>query len=115
MRSVIASSRVAVKNPDDYEARSNLMWSSTWALNTLIGCGKSEDWMVHMIGHAIGAYTDATHGMALAGVSAAYYRHIMEDGLVASPVLQLPYGASPRRGRPTGSSPRRESTRSPPG
>lgn len=81
MRSVIASSRVAVKNPDDYEARSNLMWSSTWALNTLIGCGKSEDWMVHMIGHAIGAYTDATHGMALAGVSVAYYRHIMEDGL----------------------------------
>ncbi len=81
MRSVVASSRVAVKTPDDYEARSNLMWSSTWALNTLIGCGKSEDWMVHMIGHAIGAYTDATHGMALAGVSVAYYRHIMEDGL----------------------------------
>ena len=78
MRSVIASSRVAVKNPEDYEARSNLMWSATWALNTLIGEGKSQDWMVHMIGQAIGAYTDATHGMTLSGVSEAYYRHIMK-------------------------------------
>lgn len=81
MRSVIASSRVAVKNPKDYEARSNLMWSATWALNTLIGEGKPQDWMVHMIGQAIGAYTDATHGMTLSGVSVAYYRHIMRYGL----------------------------------
>lgn len=81
MRSVIASSRVAVKNPEDYEARSNLMWSATWALNTLIGEGKPQDWMVHMIGQAIGAYTDATHGMTLSGVSVAYYRHIMRYGL----------------------------------
>lgn len=81
IRSVIASSRVAVKNPEDYEARSNLMWSATWALNTLIGEGKPQDWMVHMIGQAIGAYTDATHGMTLSGVSVAYYRHIMRYGL----------------------------------
>lgn len=81
MRSVIASSRVAVKNPEDYEARSNLMWSATWELNTLIGEGKPQDWMVHMIGQAIGAYTDATHGMTLSGVSVAYYRHIMRYGL----------------------------------
>ena len=81
MRSVIASSRVAVKNPENYEARSNLMWSATWALNTLIGEGKSQDWMVHMIGQAIGAYTDATHGMTLSGVSEAYYRHIMKYAL----------------------------------
>lgn len=81
MRSVIASSRVAVKDPEDYEARSNLMWSATWALNTLIGEGKSQDWMVHMIGQAIGAYTDATHGMTLSGVSEAYYRHIMKYAL----------------------------------
>lgn len=81
MRSVIASSRVAVKDPENYEARSNLMWSSTWALNTLIAQGKPEDWMVHMIGHAISAHTDATHGMTLAGVSCAYYRHIMHAGL----------------------------------
>ena len=81
MRSVIASSRVVVKDPENYEARSNLMWSATWALNTLIGEGKSQDWMVHMIGQAIGAYTDATHGMTLSGVSEAYYRHIMKYAL----------------------------------
>ena len=81
MRSVIASSRVAVKDPENYEARSNLMWSATWALNTLIGEGKSQDWMVHMIGHAVGAFTEATHGMTLSSVSEAYYRHIMKYAL----------------------------------
>lgn len=80
MRSLIASSRVAVNNPQDYEARSNIMWTSTWALNTLIGMGKSQDWMVHMIAHAIGAITGATHGLALASVSSAYYRFIMAYG-----------------------------------
>lgn len=81
MRSVVASSRAAIKNPEDYEARSNIMWSATWALNTLIGEGKPQDWEVHMIGHAISAYTDATHGMTLSGVSVAYYRHIMKYGI----------------------------------
>ena len=81
MRSVVHASRIAVQNPQDYEARSNLMWSASWALNTLIGKGKSGDWMVHMIGQAVGAYTDATHGMTLAAVSLPYYRHVMEGGL----------------------------------
>ena len=78
MRSLISSSLVAVKDPQNYEARSNIMWTSTWALNTLIGKGKTQDWMVHMIGHAISAYTGATHGMTLSGVSGAYYRYIMK-------------------------------------
>lgn len=81
MKSLIVSSRVAIENPKDYEARSNIMWAATWALNTLIGKGKSQDWMVHMIGQAISGYTDATHGMTLAAVSVPYYRHIMLDGL----------------------------------
>lgn len=81
MRSLVHSSRIAVKNPEDYEARSNIMWTATWALNTLIAQGKSTDWMVHMIGQSIGAYTDATHGMTLAAVSLPYYRHICPHGL----------------------------------
>ena len=81
MRSVIHASRIAVKTPEDYEARSNLMWDATWALNTLIAKGKSTDWMVHMIGQAVGAYTDATHGMTLSAVSLAYYRTQLEAGL----------------------------------
>ncbi len=81
MRSVIHSSRIANKDPQNYEARSNLMWTATWALNTLVSRGKSTDWMVHMLGQAVGAYTDATHGMTLAAVSLPYYRHIMPYGL----------------------------------
>ena len=77
MRSVIHSSRIAVQNPLDYEARSNLMWTATWALNTLIDKGKHTDWMVHMLGQAVGGYTDATHGMTLSAVSLPYYRHIL--------------------------------------
>ena len=81
MRSVLHSSRIANKNPQDYEARSNLMWAATWALNTLVSRGKSTDWMVHMLGQSVGAYTNATHGMTLAAVSLPYYRHILPYGL----------------------------------
>lgn len=81
LRSLIHSADIAVQNPSDYEARSNIMWIATWALNTLIAKGKAADWMVHMIGQSIGAYTDATHGMTLSAVSMAYYRHIMPYGL----------------------------------
>ncbi len=81
LRSLIHSSLIAVENPRDYEARSNIMWTATWALNTLTAQGKTTDWEVHMIGQAVGAYTDATHGMTLAAVSMAYYRYIMPFGL----------------------------------
>lgn len=81
MRSVVHSSLIAVENPEDYEARSNIMWTATWALNTLISRGKTTDWMVHMIGQSVGAYTDATHGMTLAAVSLPYYRMILPYGL----------------------------------
>ena len=81
MKSVVHSSLIAIENPEDYEARSNIMWTATWALNTLIAKGKITDWMVHMLGQAVGAYTDATHGMTLAAVSLPYYRHIMPHGL----------------------------------
>ncbi|MCR5736447.1 MAG: iron-containing alcohol dehydrogenase [Eubacterium sp.] len=81
MKSVIHSSLIAIENPEDYEARSNIMWTATWALNTLISRGKTTDWMVHMIGQSVGAYTDATHGMTLSAVSLPYYRFIMPYGL----------------------------------
>ena len=81
MKSVIHSSRIANRNPQDYEARSNIMWSATWALNTLVAKAKSTDWMVHMLGQSVGACTDATHGMTLSAVSLPYYKHIMPYGL----------------------------------
>ena len=81
MKSLIRSSRIANENPQDYEARSNIMWTATWALNTLVAKGKTTDWMVHMLGQAVGAVTDATHGMTLSAVSLAYYKYIMDAGL----------------------------------
>ena len=81
MRSVIHASRIASQDPQNYEARSNLMWDATWALNTLIAKGKTTDWMVHMLGQAVGALTNATHGMTLAAVSLPYYRYILPYGL----------------------------------
>ena len=81
MKSLIHSSLIAVENPQDYEARSNIMWTATWALNTLVAMGKTTDWEVHMLGQAVGAHTNATHGMTLAAVSTAYYNFIMPYGL----------------------------------
>ena len=81
LRSLIHSASVAVEDPKNYEARSNIMWTATWALNTLVAMGKDTDWEVHMLGQAVGAHTDATHGMTLAAVSMAYYRYIMPYGL----------------------------------
>ncbi len=80
LRSLIHSANVAVENPTDYEARSNIMWTATWALNTLVAKGKTTDWMVHMLGQAVGAYTDATHGMTLSAVSIPYYKYILSYG-----------------------------------
>ncbi len=81
LKSLINSSLKAVENPQDYEARSNIMWIATWALNTLVAKGKTTDWEVHMIGQAVGAHTDATHGMTLSAVSIPYYKKILPYGL----------------------------------
>lgn len=80
LRSLIHSADIAVENPTDYEARSNIMWTATWALNTLVAKGKTTDWMVHMLGQAVGAHTDATHGMTLSAVSIPYYKYILPYG-----------------------------------
>lgn len=80
LRSLIHSANIAVENHADYEARSNIMWIATWALNTLVAKGKTTDWMVHMLGQAVGAHTDATHGMTLSAVSLPYYRYILPYG-----------------------------------
>ena len=81
LKSLIHSADIAVKNPTDYEARSNIMWTATWALNTLVAKGKSTDWEVHMLGQAVGAHTDATHGMTLSAVSIPYYKFILPYGV----------------------------------
>ena len=81
LRSIIHSAKIAIENPNDYEARSNLMWSSTLAMNPIMGLSKTQDWEVHMIEHQLGAYTDCAHGMGLAAVSLPYYRYIYKFGV----------------------------------
>lgn len=81
MLSLIESSRKALQNPTDYEARSNIMWCATLGLNTITGLSKTQDWEVHNIEHQIGAYTDCPHGLGLAVVSVPYYKYIYQDGL----------------------------------
>lgn len=81
LKSLIHSAEIAIENPKDYEARSNIMWTATWALNTLVAKGKTQDWEVHMLGQSVGAHTDATHGMTLAAVSMPYYSYILPYGL----------------------------------
>ena len=97
MRSLVHSSRAAVKDPMNYEARSNIMWTATWALNSLLAMGKETDWQAHSIGEAIGAYTDATHGMTLSAITLPYFRWLLPFGLArfrrfAVNVWQVPEG-----------------------
>lgn len=81
MRSVIKNLRNAIKNPEDYTARSNLMWASTMAENRMIKLGKKCDFECHQMEHQLGAYTDCNHGCGLAVLHPVYYRHIYEEGL----------------------------------
>ena len=81
MNALLDNARVAIENPMDYEARSNIMWCATLGLNTVTGLSKEQDWEVHMIEHQVGAYTDCPHGIGLAIVSVPYYRYIYKYGL----------------------------------
>ncbi|GLC80720.1 iron-containing alcohol dehydrogenase [Lacrimispora brassicae] len=81
LKSLIRNARSALQNPQDYEARSNIMWCATMGLNTITGLSKEQDWEVHMIEHQLGAYTDCAHGVGLAVISVPYYRHIYKYGM----------------------------------
>ena len=81
MESLINSARKAIVNPEDYEARSNIMWCATLGLNTVTGLSKEQDWEVHNIEHQVGAYPDCAHGVGLAIVSVPYYKHIYKNGI----------------------------------
>ena len=81
MRNVIRTLRAAIQNPEDYTARSNLMWDATMAENRIIKLGKRTDFQCHQMEHQLGAYTDCNHGAGLAVLHPTYYRHIYKDGL----------------------------------
>lgn len=73
---------VAIQEPDNYEARANLMWASTLALNGLCGSGKSGSWTCHPIEHELSAYYDITHGVGLAILTPSWMRYILSEDTV---------------------------------
>ena len=81
MKNVIRNLRAAIQNPQDYTARSNLMWDATMAENRVIKMGKKCDFQCHNMEHQLGAYTDCNHGCGLAVIHPVYYRHIYQEGL----------------------------------
>ena len=81
MKNVIRSLRRAIRSPEDYTARSNLMWDACMAENRIIKMGKRTDFQCHNIEHQLGAYTDCSHGEGLAVLHPVYYRHIYRDGI----------------------------------
>ena len=81
MKNVITNLRAAIKNPEDYTARSNLMWDATMAENRIIKLGKKTDFECHQMEHQLGAYTNCNHGEGLAVLHPVYYRHIYKYGL----------------------------------
>ncbi len=81
MRSVIKNLRQVMKEPENYTARSNLLWDASMSENRLIKMGKRCDFTCHLMEHQIGAYTDCNHGQGVAVLQPVYYRHIYRDGL----------------------------------
>jgi len=79
LKTCIRYGPVALEKPDDYEARANLMWASSHAINGLIAKGKADAWSVHSMEHQLSAYYDITHGDGLAILTPAWMRHVLSD------------------------------------
>lgn len=101
MKNVITNLRAAIKNPEDYTARSNLMWDATMAENRIIKLGKKTDFECHQMEHQLGAYTNCNHGAGLAVL------HPFITGIFAKQAkrnlfsLQLMFGVSQRTAKQT--------------
>lgn len=82
MKTVIKYGPIALEKPDNYEARSNLMWASTIGLNHLLTVGKGGAWSVHPMEHELSAYYDITHGVGLAILTPAWMEYVLSDKTV---------------------------------
>lgn len=95
MRNVIRNIRLLVKDINDKEARTELMWASAMAENGILKIGKVTDFQAHQIEHQLGAYTDCNHGQGLAVIHPVLYRHMYKDGVkqfarMAEKVWEIP-------------------------
>lgn len=69
----------AIENPEDYEARANLMWTSSWAINNVLRLGKDVNWTVHPMEHQLSAYYDITHGVGLAILTPHWMEYVLDE------------------------------------
>lgn len=81
IRTVIDNLEIAIKNPNNYNARANLMWCSTMALNGIIGLGKEQDWNSHQIEHALSGIYDIAHGAGLAIVFPNWMKYVYKNSI----------------------------------
>lgn len=79
LTTIIHYASIALDNPDNYEARANLMWTGTLALNGLLGHGKGGDWAVHAIEHEVSAIYDLTHGVGLAIITPHWMDYVLNE------------------------------------
>lgn len=79
MKTVIKYVPIAIKDPNNYEARANLMWASSWAINDFIRYDKSHSWSCHAMEHQLSAFYDITHGLGLAILTPRWMEYVLDD------------------------------------
>lgn len=79
LRSCVKYGPKAIETPDDYEARANLMWNASWAINGFLKMGKPVSWSVHRMEHELSAFYDVTHGVGLAILTPNWMRYILSE------------------------------------
>ena len=82
LKTCIVNGTIALDNPTDYDARANLMWASSWAINGLTSCGKGQAWSVHQIEHMLSGYYDITHGVGLAILTPVWMEYVLDESSV---------------------------------
>ena len=82
MRTIVKYGPKAIENPNDYEARENLMWASTWALNGFVRVGKTTGWSCHAMEHELSAFYDITHGLGLAILTPRWMNYVLDENNV---------------------------------
>lgn len=83
MKTIIKYAPIAMEHPDNYEARANLMWSSTWAINGLVAGGKQQAWSCHPMEHELSAFYDITHGLGLAILTPRWLQYCLDETTVS--------------------------------
>lgn len=83
MRTIIKYTPIAIKEPENYEARANLMWTSSWAINGFAGACATCEWSCHPMEHELSAFYDITHGLGLAILTPRWLKYCLDESNVS--------------------------------